>query len=678
MLHLTDISKSFGTQTVLDEASLHVKPGMRVGLVGANGAGKTTLLRLIAGEMSLDGGEISARKDLRIGFLPQEIEEIADHAVMDEVLASYADILSAEHRMAELSNQLAHAYSADPGTTSGGNGDAAKLDPEELMRELGAVQTAFEGAHGYELEARAQSILRGIGFRESDFQRPIVELSGGWRMRVALARLLLESPDILMIDEPTNHLDLESLIWLEGFLMEWTGSLLLISHDRYFLNRVATHIADLDRGMIDIYTGGYDQYEAEKRQRYEALINAAKNQQREIDAAESFVRRFRAKNTKAKQVQQKIRRLEKMDRIDAPTLDRKTIKFRFPQPPRTGRVVAEFKHVRKAYDDNVVYKKLDLVIERGEKIALVGPNGAGKSTLLKLLAGVIEPDGGSVKLGHNVRREYFAQHQLEVLHPARTVLKTMEEAAAPVGRLPEVRSYLGTFMFNEDDVTKKVGVLSGGEKARLALARMLIDPAGLLLLDEPTNHLDMDSREVLTEALRQYEGSVVFISHDRRLINAIGTKVIEVRDGRVDHYPGDWEYYQWKKAETEAAAAMPASVAATSAGQSSAAAPPAVQADRQAAGGEKKPRAAGATVTVELGYKERKELQSRYRKVERRILTAEKRQEEVAAMLSDPSNASNYEILGSASSEATALADEIATLYEAWASLAESLGTTAD
>ncbi len=673
MLHLTDISKSFGTQTVLDEASLHVKPGMRVGLVGANGAGKTTLLRIIAGEMSLDGGEISSRKDLRIGFLPQEIEEIADHGVMDEVLASYADILSAEHRMAQLSNQLAQAYSA----SGSGNGGAV-ADPDELMRELGVVQTAFEGAHGYELEARAQSILRGIGFRESDFLRPIVELSGGWRMRVALARLLLESPDILMMDEPTNHLDLESLIWLEGFLMEWTGALLLISHDRYFLNRVATHIADLDRGVIDIYTGGFDQYEAEKRQRYEALVNAAKNQQREIDAAESFVRRFRAKNTKAKQVQQKIRRLERMDRIDAPTLDRKTIKFRFPQPPRTGRVVAEFKHVRKAYAENVVYKKLDLVIERGEKIALVGPNGAGKSTLLKLLAGVIEPDGGSIKLGHNVRREYFAQHQLEVLHTGRTVLKTMEEAAAPAGRLPEVRSYLGTFLFNEDDVTKKVGVLSGGEKARLALARMLIDPAGLLLLDEPTNHLDMDSREVLTEALKQYEGSVVFISHDRRLINAIGTKVVEVRDGRVDHYPGDWEYYQWKRAQLESAEGSTTSGDGSVVGRPAANPAAAPEPIRPSASGGKSPRVAGAAVTVELGYKERKELQSRYRKVERRILTAEKRQEEVAAILSDPGNASNYEILGAASSEATALAEEIATLYEQWASLAESLGTTAD
>jgi len=675
MLHVTDISKSFGTQEILDEASLHVKPGMRVGLVGPNGAGKTTLLRLIVGEMSLDGGEISARKDLRIGFLPQEIEEIAHHAVIDEVLASHLDILSVERRIAELGDQISHAYGA---------GSAA--DPDELLHELGTLQTAFENAHGYELETRAQTILRGMGFREADFERPIAELSGGWRMRVALARLLLEQPDLLLMDEPTNHLDLESLLWLEEFLLTWPGALIVISHDRYFLNRMVTHVADLDRGIIDLYAGDYDHYEEEKRQRYEALVNAAKNQQREIESAEAFIRRFRAKNTKAKQVQQKIRQLERTERIDAPTLERKTIKFRFPQPPRTGRVVADLRHVRKAYGDNIVYKRLDLVIERGEKIALVGPNGAGKSTLLKLLAGVIEPDGGAVKLGHNVRREYFAQHQLEVLHPGRTVLKTMEEAAAPAGRLPEVRGYLGTFMFGEDDVTKKVGVLSGGEKARLALARMLIDPAGLLLLDEPTNHLDMDSRAVLTEALRQFEGSVVFISHDRHLINAIGTKVIEVRDGRLTHYPGDWEYYQWKKTRET----LPAGAGAEQAATPTTAAP---------AGGLSRPGEAqeGITAdarvgtgadasqdirqdrarTVELGYKERKELSSRHRKAERRILAAEARQTELAAILSDPAHASDYEALSLASAEAAAVAGELVSLYEEWSALGDSLGTTA-
>ncbi len=694
MLHLTDISKSFGTQTVLDGASVHVKPGMRIGLVGSNGAGKTTLLRLIVGEMSLDGGEVSARKDLRIGFLPQEIEEISGHAVIDEVLASHLDILSTERRIAELGEEIARAYAARDGGVSdngqkgrGKAGDATDADPEELLHEMGALQTAFENAQGYELETRAQTILRGMGFREDDFERPIAELSGGWRMRVALSRLLLEQPDLLLMDEPTNHLDLESLLWLEEFLLTWPGALMVISHDRYFLNRMVTHIADLDRGIIDLYAGDYDHYEKEKRQRYEALVNAAKNQQREIDSAEAFIRRFRAKNTKAKQVQQKIRQLERTERIDAPSLERKTIKFRFPQPPRTGRVVAEVRHVQKAYAENVVYKRLDLVIERGEKIALVGPNGAGKSTLLKLLAGVIEPDGGSIKLGHAVRREYFAQHQLEVLHPGRTVLKTMEEAAGPAGRLPEVRGYLGTFLFGEDDVTKKVGVLSGGEKARLALARMLIDPAGLLLLDEPTNHLDMDSRAVLTEALRQFEGSVVFISHDRHLINAIGTKVIEVRDGHLTHYLGDWEYYSWKKAQEAGSAAR------ISAGSASQGPAPFIGAPQQA--GEMAPLpavASGRTVapaavagtgvvaatgpaTVELGYKERKELQSRYRKMERRILAAEERQAALASTLSDPAHASDYELLASASAEATDLAAEIVALYEEWGRIAESLGT---
>ena len=682
MLHLTDISKSFGTQTVLDQASLHVKPGMRIGLVGANGAGKTTLLRLIVGEMSMDGGEISARKDLRIGFLPQEIEEIADHAVIEEVLASHLDILSAERRIAEIGEQIGRAYTAPVS----GDGDA-----DALLEELGVLQTAFENAHGYEFETRAQSILRGMGFRDADFQRQIAELSGGWRMRVALARLLLEQPDLLLMDEPTNHLDLESLIWLEDFLLTWPGALVVISHDRYFLNRMVTHIADLDRGVIDLYAGDYDHYEEEKRQRYEALVNAAKNQQREIESAEAFIRRFRAKNTKAKQVQQKIRKLERTERIDAPTLERKTIRFRFPQPPRTGRVVAEVKHARKVYGENVVYKRLDLVVERGEKIALVGPNGAGKSTLLKLLAGVIEPDAGSVKLGHAVRREYFAQHQLEILHPGRTVLKTMEEVAGPAGRLPEVRGYLGTFLFGEDDVTKKVGVLSGGEKARLALARMLMDPAGLLLLDEPTNHLDMDSRAVLTEALRQFEGSVVFISHDRHLINAIGTKVIEVRDGRLTHYPGDWEYYLWKKTQE----ALPASsregvaqggtpattptkggpVAAPVAQRRSKAGKlalaPAPPSDETTPGGSLED--AAGTAGARLGYQERKDLLRRYRKAEKTVFGLEERQKELAAVLSDPSYISDYELLYATSEELRAVKERLIAANAEWEELAETV-----
>jgi ATP-binding cassette subfamily F protein 3 len=621
------------------------------------------------GELSPDGGEISARKGLRIGFLPQEIEEIADHGVIDEVLASYSEVLTAERRIVELGQQIGQAYSSGPSGDSEGADQGGIPEPDELLREMGALQEAFENANGYELETRAHSILRGMAFSESDFARPIVELSGGWRMRVALSRLLLEQPDLLLMDEPTNHLDLESLIWLEEFLLGWPGALLIVSHDRYFLNRMVTHIAELDRGIIDLYAGDYDHYQEEKHQRYGALVNAAKNQQREIDSAEAFIRRFRAKNTKAKQVQQKIRQLERIERIEAPSLERKTIKFRFPQPPRTGRVVAEVKHVRKAYGDNVVYKDLDLVIERGEKIALVGPNGAGKSTLLKLLAGVVEPDKGSVVLGHNVRREYFAQHQLEVLPSGRTVLETMEEVAGPAGRIPEVRNYLGTFLFSGDDVVKKVGVLSGGEKSRLALARILIDPAGLLLLDEPTNHLDMDSRDVLTEALRQFAGSVVFISHDRRLINAIGTKVVEVREGTLTAYPGDWEYYQWKRSAEQGRGEKPAAPAGGPAAESAGARTPTSTAQAAPSSGPS---------IASLGHKERKELGSRHRKVEKLIMEVEERQKELASTMSDPAHASNHEVLAVASSEAAALADELAALYEEWTQLGEVLGKAAE
>ncbi|GAB4249254.1 MAG: ABC-F family ATP-binding cassette domain-containing protein [Thermoleophilia bacterium] len=664
MLHIIDLEKSFGAQVVLEGASLHIKPGMRVGLVGPNGAGKTTLLRIIAGDLSPDAGDINARKGLRIGFLPQEIESLSGSTPLEEVLASYSSILAMEKRMHELGEKMAsqgpqaeegrppgrgssdELVAADPGTAE---------DSGSLLLELGRLQTAFENAGGYELEARAAAILRGMGFGDADFERPVEELSGGWRMRVALARLLMEQPDLLLLDEPTNHLDLESLLWLEEFLLAWPGSLVLISHDRYFLNRLVTHIVELDRGSLDLYTGDYDRFEREKRQRFETLRNAARNQQREIDQAESFIRRFRAKNTKARQVQQKIKQLERLEKVEVPELGRKEIRFRFPQPGRIGRVVAELEHVRKSYGSKVVYEDLGLVVERGEKIALVGPNGAGKSTLLKLLAGTVQADEGRVRFGHRVRREYFAQHQLEVFDPDKTVLRTMEEAAGPVDRADQVRDFLGAFLFSGDEVDKPVGVLSGGEKSRLALARMLLDPAGLLLLDEPTNHLDMASREVLTEALRQFEGSIVFISHDRHLINAIATKVVEVRNGRLTHYPGDWEYYNWKKRKEEDPVA---SEAVGSARGSAGAA---------ARGAASDLHAGGQTLTRE----ERKDIQRRHRKVERRILELEERQEELAAVLNDPGHASDYQVLAEASEEAARIREMLAELYPEWEKLAE-------
>ena len=636
MLHLVEISKAFGGQVVLDKASLRVTPGMRVGLVGANGAGKTTLLRIIAGELGADKGQISLSKGLKIGFLPQEIEEISGHTVWEEVLASFEHVLEAEQKIAELGERLARAREEDFPET------------REILKQIAILQETFESNQGYEIETRAENILRGLGFATPDFDRPVGELSGGWRMRVALARLLLEQPDVLLMDEPTNHLDLESLLWLENFLLGWKGSLILTSHDRYFLNRICTHVLELERGSLILYVGNYDQYDKEKKLRYEALLNAAKNQQQKIESAEAFIRRFRAKNTKARQAQQKIKQLERMERIEVPATARKTVKFRFPQPPRVGRVVAEMKGVAKAYGETVVYDGIDLAVERGEKIALVGPNGAGKSTLLKLLAGVIPADRGVIRLGYRVTTGYYAQHQLEALDPDQTVLAAMEEVAAPVGRLASVRHYLGAFLFGDEDVEKKVRVLSGGEKARLALARMLMNPASLLLLDEPTNHLDMPSREVLVDALKHFEGSVVFISHDRNLINAIATKIIEIREGRLIHYLGDWEYYQWKKAGAGGAVAPPApafdSVSAgrsgflssrvrsgSRAGQaplgcSAGPAPAASTAGPQGPSvlGQAEPLASlSREAAFSLSYKERKELASQYRKTEKRILALE-------------------------------------------------------
>ena len=534
MIQIEEASKSFGAQTVFRDLTWHITRGQRVGLVGPNGAGKTTLCRILLGEAEVDAGQVRRAKSTTIGYLPQEIAPAGDGSVLGHLLAGFPDVQRLETEMELLAAEMAEVE----------NGAA-----EELMERYGDLQHRYESLGGYRLEARAKAILGGLGFSPDDAHAPLAKLSGGWRMRVALGRLLLQSPDLLLLDEPTNHLDLESLLWLEDFLGAYEGTVVIISHDRYFLNRVVDRIAELELGRFALYVGDYDEYQAQKLLRQEQLEAAQKSQAEQIEKMERFIRKFRYKATKARQVQSRIKQLDKIERVEmirAP----KRIHFRFPQPGRSGTVVSELRKVHKAYGETVVYRGVDFRLLRGDRVALVGPNGAGKSTLLKIVAGVLPFEKGDRILGHNASVHYYAQHQLDALDPKNAVLEELA-SVADLEMQPRLRGILGAFLFSGDDVEKPVAVLSGGEKSRLALAKMLLRPANLLCLDEPTNHLDVTAREILEEALDQFDGTMLFISHDRYFINRIATKVVEVRDGRLFDYAGDYDYYLEKREEEQ-------------------------------------------------------------------------------------------------------------------------------
>ncbi|NUN13538.1 MAG: ABC-F family ATP-binding cassette domain-containing protein [Myxococcales bacterium] len=535
MLHVQGVEKQFGDRILFSGLSWFVAPGERIALVGPNGAGKTTLCRIIAGTVSPEAGEIQKPKSLRIGYLEQEVDPFGKRSVLDEALLAFSDELRLQEEIS--------AIQADLEVAGGENA-------QELLERLGRKQAELEHRDAYTVEGRARKVLSGLGFRESDFSRPAGEFSGGWMMRIALARLLLQRPDLLILDEPTNHLDLETLQWFETFLGDYEGTLVVISHDRWFINRVANRIAELANGKLTVYVGNYDSYLTQRESRRELLDKQIRQQEKEIAETERFIERFRAKASKASAVQSRVRALDKVERFEREQDVRKMRGFQFPQPERTGRVVAQLEKVEKRYGDLVVYRNLDLVIERGQKIALVGPNGAGKSTLLKILAGVLSYESGSYTLGHHVTRAYFAQHQVEALDGTKTVYEEMA-SVADYDAVPQIRPILGAFLFSGNAVDKKVSVLSGGEKSRLALAKMLLKPASFLLLDEPTNHLDMNSRELLESALRAHEGSLCFISHDRYFINAVADYVLEVDNGWVTPYLGNYEYYLWKKAQQE-------------------------------------------------------------------------------------------------------------------------------
>ena len=515
MLTASGLSKSYGGRSLFENASLQINRGDRIGLIGANGAGKSTLFSLILKDASPDEGTVALERNVSIGFLPQESAPSGDETVLE-----LATNVSPE--MEEIRRQLRERGEEDP------------VHHEAVAR--------FAEFDGHSLEVKAKRILSGLAFRDGDVGKPARTLSGGWIMRAHLARLLVMEPDILMLDEPTNHLDLESLGWFQSYLSKYQGAILAISHDREFLNAICVGILEIRNRKLNRYRGNYDDYLAQKAAREEQQWAAYKNQQREIAELQRFIDRFRAKASKASQAQDRIKQLARMERIEPPERDEATVSFSFPQPKRGGQRVITLEGVRQSYGSHVVYERLDLEVERGQRTVLVGPNGAGKSTLLKILAGMLPLEAGTVTPGHNLSIGYFAQHRTEMLDLKRTVLAEAMETQTPV---PEqtVRTILGSFLFRGDDVFKPVGVLSGGEKSRLALVKLLLNPPNFLLLDEPTTHLDMPSIDALIGALRQYEGTLFFVSHDVHFIRALASSVLHISAGKLTPYAGDYQYY---------------------------------------------------------------------------------------------------------------------------------------
>ena len=532
MISFSNINKQYGKQLIFVEASFQLNPGEKVGLVGPNGAGKTTLFRMIVNEESPDEGDVSVPRKLTVGYFRQDVEEMSGRSVIDEAIAGSGRVGDLHHELEHLQSQM-----EDPS-------QAAAMD--RILERFGTVQEEYEHLDGYALEAQAREVLHGLGFHDDQIDGDVGALSGGWKMRVALARVLLGRPEVLLMDEPTNHLDLESIIWLEEFLKSYPGALLMTSHDREFMNRIVSKIAEIDAGEIIVYTGNYDFYERERTIREANLQAAFSRQQAMLAKEQRFIERFKTHAAKAAQVQSRIKSLDKIEKIELPK-KRQVVKFEFRVPPRSGDQVAVIEDLQKAYGKRVIYDGFNLTIRRGERWAVMGRNGAGKSTLLKMIAGATQPDGGTVQLGASLTMGYFAQQALDVLDPGITVIEQLLNDF-PQDSLGSLRSLAGAFQFSGEDVDKRIRALSGGEKSRLAMARMLYNPPNFLVLDEPTNHLDLATKEMLVEALKTFEGTMIFVSHDRMFLRGLGSHVLELggesgieRNPRV--YPGSYVEY---------------------------------------------------------------------------------------------------------------------------------------
>jgi ATP-binding cassette subfamily F protein 3 len=532
MIQLTGAGKRYGPKILFDNVDWLVTPNDRIGVVGANGTGKSSILKVLAGLDGLDSGTIVTQKGASIGYLPQEGLSLSGRTVFAECMTVFAGIRALEEEQEQLTRRMAELDPAGP-------------EYAQVADRFHQAESEFRARDGYAIEAQVGAVLSGLGFPQREWKKRTEEFSGGWQMRIALAKLLLEKPNLLLLDEPTNHLDLEARNWLEEYLGSYPNAFVLVSHDRYFLDVIVRKIAELWNKGLHFYTGGYSRYEQQKNERRAQLNAAYENQKDRIDQLEAFINRFRYQATKAKQVQSRIKELEKIERIEIPP-EEKTIHFSFPQPKPSGRIVAEFKNVAKSYGDHRVFSGVNFYIERGDRVALVGVNGAGKSTLIKILAGTEPVSAGEYILGHNAQPDYFAQDQYKELDPQARMIDDLG-IVAPRASNTELRTILGSFLFSEDDVFKPIGVLSGGERNRYALARMLMMPSNFLLLDEPTNHLDMRAKDVLLKALQDFTGTVVFVSHDRYFIDKLATRIYEVQDGQVTVFPGNYEDYLWRK-----------------------------------------------------------------------------------------------------------------------------------